>query len=125
MIAKFFVDGIPIPKARPRVTRWGTYTPKTTVDWEKLVAVSYKNQCKGIFFEKKIPLYFYAEIICPGTGPLSTIRGDWENFAKGICDALNEVAYDDDSQIVDGRTVKRRAKKGEKVGANVTIKNYE
>jgi Holliday junction resolvase RusA-like endonuclease len=36
-------------------------------------------------------------------------------------DALNNVAYHDDQQIVDGRTVKRRRRKGEMVGAFVRI----
>ena len=29
--------------------------------------------------------------------------GDWDNYAKAICDGLNGVAYIDDQQVVDGR----------------------
>ena len=127
MKASFFVQGVPVPKARPRVvqSRNGkfpiAYTPKETVKWEKTIAEEYKRQCKGIFFDKDIALRFYAEIVCPGNGPLSSIRGDWENYAKSCADALNGVAWHDDAQIVDGRTVKRRAKKGEQCGVYILI----
>lgn len=126
--AEFFVAGISVPKARPRVlrktTKQGfaiTYTPKTTVNWEKVIADEYRHQCPGIFFTREIPLRLYAEIVMPGTGPASTIRGDWENHAKSLCDALNTVAYDDDAQIVDGHAVKRRAHKGERPGVYILI----
>ncbi|MTI82605.1 MAG: RusA family crossover junction endodeoxyribonuclease [Firmicutes bacterium] len=29
--------------------------------------------------------------------------GDWDNYAKSICDGLNGVAWVDDRQVVDGR----------------------
>jgi Holliday junction resolvase RusA-like endonuclease len=54
-------------------------------------------------------------------GHKSSIRGDWENYAKACADALNGVAFNDDAQIVDGRTVKRRARKGEQCGAYIVI----
>lgn len=36
--------------------------------------------------------------------------GDWDNYGKSICDGLNGVAYVDDSQIIDGRVRKLRAR---------------
>jgi hypothetical protein len=38
-------------------------------------------------------------------------EADWDNFHKLSCDALNGIAYDDDSQIrkVDGRARVRQA----------------
>ncbi len=125
--ATFFVAGIPIPKARPRVVRRKnapfpmTYTPKTTRDWEKLIANEYTRQCKGVFFEKSIPLRFYAEIVCPGTGSLSSVRGDIDNYCKAIFDALNELAFTDDSQVINLHVLKRRAKKDEQCGAYIEI----
>lgn len=37
MKVKFTIPGIPVPKARPRVVRGHTYTPKKTKDYEALV----------------------------------------------------------------------------------------
>lgn len=33
--------------------------------------------------------------------------GDWDNYAKQVCDALNGTAYNDDCQIVRGEVHKR------------------
>jgi Holliday junction resolvase RusA-like endonuclease len=123
--ASFFVADTPIPKARPRVVRDGkfprTYTPKTTVQWERLIAIEFKRQCRGIFFEKSVALKFYAEIVMPGSGSLSTIRGDIDNHSKCLFDALNSLAFFDDFQITDLHVLKRRARKGEQTGDLITI----
>lgn len=37
---------------------------------------------------------------------LPTSRPDWDNYGK-ITDALNEIVWKDDSQVVDGRCIKR------------------
>lgn len=36
-----------------------------------------------------------------------TKKPDWDNIGKIICDALNGIAYADDSQIVLGQMVKK------------------
>ena len=41
-----------------------------------------------------------------------TKRPDADNVAKAICDALNGVAFDDDSQVVDLCVMKRQAAQG-------------
>lgn len=121
MTATFFVQGKPIPKARPRVTRRGTYTPLATREWESAVRVAYKQQCRGVRFDDATPLRFTAEIVCSGKGALAKIRGDVDNFGKAIKDALNLCAYKDDAQIVESTVTKRRVMKGERIGAHVTI----
>lgn len=37
----FVVYGEPVAKGRPRVTKWGAYTPEKTVRYEELVKFSY------------------------------------------------------------------------------------
>lgn len=41
---------------------------------------------------------------------LPTTKPDWENIAKNL-DALNQVVWIDDKQVVDGRVVKRYSEK--------------
>ena len=127
MIARFFIAGISTPKARPRVVRAKktgfpiTYTPKSTVQWERTITLEYQRQCKGIFFDKTLALRISIEIVMPGSGSPASIRGDWENHAKSLCDALNSVAWHDDSQITEAHVLKRRARKSEAVGVHVEI----
>lgn len=40
-------------------------------------------------------------------GEPHTSRPDRDNLEKGVCDALNKIAWKDDGQVCQGRTVKR------------------
>lgn len=41
---RFFVDGRPVPKGRPRVTRHGTYTPKSTREYEAAIRAAWERE---------------------------------------------------------------------------------
>lgn len=117
---KFTIPGTPQGKARVRVTRWGAYTPEKTVLYENLIKLIYQNKYKKIFFKNKEPLkmiiYAYFEPVKSTSKKLRqqmlgglvypTKKPDGDNIAKAICDALNNVAYADDTQVVDLRVVK-------------------
>lgn len=109
----FTVPGIPVAKGRPRVTKYVTYTPQKTKDYENLVRWS----CKSKYKDKplngpiRVDIIFYM-LIPKGTSKkrtkakikgdiLPTKRPDWDNMAKAITDALNGIAYNDDNQIVE------------------------
>lgn len=103
---KFTIQGKPIPKGRPRVTRYGTYTPQRTLDYEKLVQWSFREVYKGLPLEKPVSM----QVACYFKLPKKTDRkvGDWctntsdlDNLMKSICDGLNGVAYLDDKQVVE------------------------
>lgn len=89
----FFVAGRPIPKARPRTTRKGhTYTPKTTVAWEKQITDAAKDAmvAKELLLEKvTVELYFAG----------ARVNSDIDNLAKAVLDACNEVVFKDDQQV--------------------------
>ena len=119
MTVQFTVPGEPVGKGRPRFRRAGayvsTYTPERTVSYENLVKLMYEDQCGGYMFPKEVPLgmavvaYYTipkstskkkrAEMLAEKLRPLK--KPDSSNVLKAIEDALNKVAYYDDTQIVD------------------------
>lgn len=97
-IATFTVPGNPKPKERPRFGKGRGYTTQATRDAEAQVASSFRD---GLGVRHTIET--------PVTGPLrvrlrffrdSMRRVDLDNLAKIPLDALNELAWKDDSQIV-------------------------
>lgn len=106
------IPGEPVAKQRPRVMRSGiTFTPKKTLNYETLV--------KELFIISKQPMLegeLKATIIANFQIPKSATkakrvrmegglirpvkRPDLDNIAKAVLDALNGLAYQDDSQIV-------------------------
>ena len=106
----------PVAKGRPRVSKWGVYTPAKTRKFEKTV----KDQALVQMLLKRLPvltepLEVRLEIICTRpkkpTNPYPS-RSDLDNYGKAICDALNEVVWKDDSQIVDLYMTKRWGESG-------------
>lgn len=110
---KFTVYGKPQAKQRPRVTRRGyALTPKETVYYENLVKSEYVRQC-GEMLEGAIKADIKAYFEVPKSTSkkkraqmlsgeiLRTQKPDCDNLAKSILDALNGIAYHDDSQVVE------------------------
>ena len=96
----------PRAKQRPRYTKTGhAYTPIETRQYESLIGRLYKGrtfvdcpiEVELIFFKDKI------EMIITELDPneeQSKLRGDIDNYAKPVLDALNTIAYADNKQIV-------------------------
>lgn len=105
MVINFTIDGAPQPKQRPRVTKFGTYTPAKTIDYERLVALGYKA-AGGMLFDCPVHVTVKAYFKIPKSRK-ELIEGDWhiqrpdlDNLIKIVKDGLNGVAYKDDSQVV-------------------------
>ena len=121
------IPGKPLGKARPRVTRRGiTYTPKATAEREKLVRGCFAERYKGAEplagplavsissvypVPQSAPAKRKAQMMSGEISP--TVRPDVDNVAKLILDALNGMAYGDDSQVVSLLVSKRYAAAGE------------
>jgi len=101
---KFTINAKPQPKQRPRVTRYGTYTPKQTVEYERLIGWEYLAN-KGKKHVGAINLSIRVVFKIPKSrkdlivGQSHTQRPDLDNICKSVTDSLNGLAYDDDGQI--------------------------
>lgn len=99
-----FLDGRPFPKERPRFANGHAYTPTKTVKAEEFIAAHYT----GPLFPSDVLLQVEFIFTVDGTAititPIdvekSKLRGDLDNYAKLVGDALNGVAYEDDIQIM-------------------------
>ena len=111
------IQGNPIGKGRPRVTTRGgfarAYTPRRTADYESSIVTAYKQQIPSNYkLEGPIKANIKAYFKLPNSTTkkdkalmLSNIikhthKPDIDNIEKSILDALNGLAYEDDSQIV-------------------------
>lgn len=115
--AKFTVYGEPKGKGRRRFnTKTGhAITPKDTVNYEMLVHMEYLEQCDEFRFpddamlDMRIKAYYSIPKSASKKKRVAMLIGeirptkkpDMDNVVKIIADSLNQVAYRDDTQIVD------------------------
>lgn len=113
----------PVAKARPRMSKFGAYTPAKTRKAEKEIKEMAKHQMMMTKSDTLDgPIIVAIEFILKRpkkpTHPFPS-RADLDNYAKLVCDALNEIAWKDDSQIVDLYLMKRWGQTG-KITVNVS-----
>ena len=119
----FEVPGDPHGKGRPKFARRGnfvqTYTDAKTASYEDLVRF-YANLAMIDLapLDGPVAVYIYVKLAVPKSyskkraeACLSglerpTKKPDWDNVAKSICDAMNGIVYQDDTQIVDAHVTK-------------------
>ena len=117
-ILMFDVEGDPQPK--PRMTHKDKYEPSPAVQrywaWKKLVQLSISHATAGQFKLMTGPVRVTAffQIPIPASWsrakkhdaelrlilPVSKGSGDYDNYLKGIKDAMNQIVYHDDSQVI-------------------------
>jgi Holliday junction resolvase RusA-like endonuclease len=112
----FEIPGLPKGKGRPKFTTRGGFakavTPKDTVEFENLVRMAFVEQVKDHeIIAGPVDMEILAFFPVPKSASkrkreamlngdiLYTKKPDTDNLAKSICDALNNIAYRDDSQI--------------------------
>lgn len=117
MVKRFTVQGEPKGKGRPRfIPQTGrAITPKDTANYETLVRMEYMAQCQGFKFpdDAMLDMRIMAYYSIPKSASKKnrermktrllrpTKKPDMDNVVKIVADSLNQVAYRDDTQIVD------------------------
>lgn len=116
----FHVPGKPQGKARAKTVRnkhtgnTMSYTPETDLLYENYIKDRFLNKCNGMFLErgKPVALRIVARFLPPKSTSkkrtalmldgkeLPLKKPDIDNIVKVVADALNGVAYHDDTQIV-------------------------
>lgn len=103
---RFEVKGKVIGAARPRVTSKGTYIPKRTRDYRKLIQESFKSVCgQKLTGALSVSIHVYRKL--PKGRPKKVFsehdiyKPDVDNISKNVLDALNGLAFEDDKQVVD------------------------
>lgn len=113
----FIVEGEVVGKQRARTftNKKGivrTITPDKTRNYENRVAWEFKRQCPNIYFIGELEMVVTAFYSIPKSWSKKkkqaalndefrpVVKPDLSNALKSIEDALNKVAYDDDSAIV-------------------------
>lgn len=107
------IDGVPVAKGRPRFGRYGAYTPKKTQEYEEYVKMCWFAKYGGVQPSEQsleVNVVFYlpipksvnkkqrAEML---DGKIKhTKKPDIDNLIKSVLDALNGIAYSDDSKII-------------------------
>lgn len=112
------IPGEPVAKARPRVGKFGTYTPEKTKNYETLVKELYFTRLGQTMLEGELTVeikaYFGISKSASKKARDEMERGlrrpikrpDIDNIIKSVTDALNGVAYADDSQIIEVKASK-------------------
>ena len=113
MMLQFTIPISPVPKGRPRLGRFGTYTPPKTKKFEDDVKFFLKSILTNHEpLETPLEVFLYFRLPIPKSyskkrteaclsGLERPKNADLDNYAKAVLDAFNGIVYKDDCQIVE------------------------
>lgn len=118
MQVSFTVPAVPVAQPRQRhamiAGRVRNYTPSKhpVNDFKATVRMAFHQATKGIDWDAHAAFTVSIDAIFPRPKAKTTKKGpnaryrktskpDWDNIGKSVCDALNMLAWADDSQIVE------------------------
>jgi Holliday junction resolvase RusA-like endonuclease len=102
LVAEILVPGPPVPWMRARSDASGRrFTAKKDKGHRNVVALIAATKPKA---PKDAPLHVHARFVMPRAKTKASTafctRGDVDNLAKGVLDALQGITYDDDRLVV-------------------------
>lgn len=108
------IPGEPMGKQRPRWGKWGTYTPMATVNYETYIKELFVIEHPDFKpMEGPLKIQLIAWLAIPASASkkrktqmkdnqiLPTKRPDVDNITKIFLDALQGIAFKNDSQVID------------------------
>lgn len=118
---RYRLDMEPIPCPRPRASKWGMYYPKSYALWKQLA--------RAALMKARVPLGdgpYAVTIECVAAQPkktkLAAPRGDVDNYAKSVLDALTSAScWDDDNSVTALEVTKAWSEPGEPGHITITI----
>ncbi|MBF0607431.1 MAG: RusA family crossover junction endodeoxyribonuclease [Magnetococcales bacterium] len=130
----FTVYGNPVPQGRPRATTVAghvtLYDPLNSRQWKQVVQF-HASTVVSAPFPPSVALQMQLTFYLPRPKSLSrkvtehTKRPDLDNLGKAVMDALNKVAYHDDSQIIELHKKKVYTQGNIKPGVRIQIHKAE
>lgn len=114
----------PVPKGRPRLTRYGTaYTPAKTQAAEQAIRVAVKRSYRDAPLDGPLSVKatFYLPQAKRNRKNYVTQKPDIDNLGKTVLDALNGVLWADDCQIVHLELSKHWATGGGEPGIDLEV----
>lgn len=114
----------PVPAARPRVAKWGTYYPKSYEKFRKEADAALRPYQVDAPYDG--PVILMVTFICsrPKNPSNPYPRGDIDNYEKAFYDAITKAqcVWKDDAQITHVDAAKRYAAAGETPCVTAVIK---
>lgn len=112
------ISGEPVPAARPRFGGGHAYQPKRNAEYRQRIQTAARAAMKGSApmtgaIEANVKLFRRFK-------PTARNYGDCDNHAKALFDGMNQIAFEDDRQIV--RCVVEKFQDKVNPRAEVTIK---
>jgi len=104
-LLRFRIDGRAVPKGRPRMTKMGgVYTPKTTVDYEKIVAAAWNDAYGMLALNGRLRVTINVHTD-------RHAKQDVDNLAKSILDGMQRAGAfsEGDEQVYSLGIVKHAA----------------
>lgn len=114
MIYGITVDGKPVPKGRPRFAGGRVFTPKTTLDYEKLIAQAWFAKYGTTSVEGRITVHV-------DVYSTTADRSDVDNYLKSVLDGLQGAAFENDNKVTCAKVSKTKVLKGEAEFVRVAI----
>lgn len=123
------VPVVPVAKGRARFMRNGhIYTPTRTTDAEGEIQRAWVERHGDLPAIGPLSLFIVAWLPMPKSVPKRrreqaepVVRPDVDNFAKTVLDALQGVAFGDDSQVVELFVRKHYAREGSQPGWEIEL----